>query len=176
MISKKLLVAILLCPFLLSGCAQYVITQELEQPIPNTAACAIGNVTDELPLDMDEADKPTSEDIEKLKGYLVEEINKKEIFSSISAAYGSQQFEIRGGILEFKRGSGFVRFLGLFGAGNAYITVSLNLVDLSTGQIVFGGNFKGQVSSYMEAGQKMYQNVSKNFASALKKRIKALKG
>jgi hypothetical protein len=157
---------------LIGGCAKnYVITVPLEEPLKPGASFSVGEIVDELPIDMDEGDKPTIEDINKLKNYLMEELEKQDTWEMVSAGQ-NRPYEVTGSLLNFKRGSGALRFLfGIF-AGSAHITVSLELVDLEASQVVYAGNFKAQVTDWTESGAKMYQRVAKDFAKELKKQLK----
>ena len=147
----------------------------LEQPINNTSFCSIGEIKDELPADFDEDDKPTLEDIDKFRDHLRIELEKKGIFQNVRLINPESEYEVTGSILDFKKGSGFVRFLGLFGAGNARLTVTLRLEDRNTRNILFAGNFRQQVSSYLESGEMIFQRVAQDLAKELEKQIKKLK-
>ena len=80
---------------------------------------------------------------------------------------GECAYEVRGSILEYKRGSGFLRFMIGFGAGSAKVVTELSLVDLGDGGTVFSGNFEGTVGSWGESGEAMYKRVAKDFRKAL---------
>jgi len=168
--------AVLLCGLLiLFSCAKYKITHKLEQPINQPSNCSIGEIKDELPADFDEDDKPSLEHIDKFKDYLRIALIEKGIFRDVLLMNPESEYQVTGGILDFKKGSGFVRFLGLFGAGNAKVTTTLRLEDRNTGEILFAGNFKQEVSSYMESGEKIFERVAKDFAKELSKQINKLK-
>jgi hypothetical protein len=168
------LLAILCGIILFSACAQYKITKGLEQPINDTVSCNIGEIMDELPVGFEEEDKPTLEHIEKFRSYLKEEVEKEGIFKSILIMNPEASYEVTGSILDFKKGSGAVRFIGLFGAGNAKLTTSLKLIDKNTGEILFAGNFKQTVSSWLESGDNIFQKIAHDFAKELKKQNKKL--
>ena len=96
-------------------------------------------------------------------------------------SYGEPDAEyiVEGSVLEFKKGSGLVRFLIGFGAGNAKVTTELRLIKRSQSpeeqdEIIFAGNFKRSVSDWTESGDKTFENVAKDFAKALQKRLKKL--
>lgn len=157
------------------GCSpKYKVLTELEEPIARTTTCVVGEITDELPMDMDAGDKPTTEDIGRFKSYLHEELVNRKIMDITGIGDSSSDYMVRGAIIEFKKGSGFLRFLIGFGAGSASVTVTLELVDIKADRVVFSGNFKGSVSDWPEAGDKTFKKVSKNFSKALEKRIKKL--
>lgn len=161
---------------LLTGCTKsYKIIQDLEAPLPDMAICTIGAIVDELPTDVEEDKKPPLEDIEKFKHYLDEEITEAEILRMSDLGDPSAQYEIRGEILEYKRGSGTMR--ALFGAlaGSAYVTVNLELVDKAANVVAFSGSFKGAVTHYSEAGDAMFLRVAKDFTKVLSKRLKKLR-
>jgi N-acetylglucosamine kinase-like BadF-type ATPase len=50
----------------------------------------------------------------------------------------------------------------------------LRLQEVTTGRVVFAGNFTQTVSSWAEQGDVVYERVAKDFAKALKKRIAKL--
>jgi hypothetical protein len=167
---------VLLILFLFSGCAQYVITQEIEKPIDrSTASCSIGAITDELPVDFDEADKPTLETIDEFKQELYDNLENEEIFLGVRRDLATADYEVTGSILDYKKGSGFLRFMFGF-VGEATITVELRLVNMKSNEIVFSGNFKGSVTGSFESGNDMFKRVSRDFAKALKKGLKKLDG
>jgi len=168
------LLAILSGIILFSACAHYKVTKNLEQPVEDIAVCNIGEIRDELPVGFEEEDKPTLEHIEKFRSYLKTELEKEGVFKSILIMNPESPYEVTGSVLDFKKGSGVVRFFVGFGAGNAKLTASLKLIDKNTGEILFAGNFKQTVGSYMESGDKMFQRVAHDFAKELKKQIKKL--
>jgi uncharacterized protein DUF4410 len=157
----------------LAGCAKtYLITQPLSQPLASTTTIGVGDIKDELPSDMPADKKPRAEDVRKLKRFLIEEIGDRRIAAVAMEDSSARGYEVRGSLLEYKRGSGAVRFFVGFGLGNAKATVSLKLVDTATGATVFGGNFYGQVSSWAEAGDQTFRKIAKNFAKELQKQLK----
>ncbi|MEW5922923.1 MAG: DUF4410 domain-containing protein [Candidatus Zixiibacteriota bacterium] len=159
----------------LGGCTKpYIITEELAGPLTPDASCSIGAITDELPSDFDLEDKPTIETIETFKSHLYNELEDQKIFSVMREGLANAKYEVTGNILDYKKGSGFIRFLVGFGAGSAQVVVSLKLVDLDTQETVFGGNFTGAVSSWAEGGEVMFKRVAKDFAKQLKKQLEQL--
>ena len=165
------LCAILLAAF--AGCAQYKITTPLEMPLSAEDNWRMGEIRDELPPDMEAEDKPEQHHFEMLADKIAQQIEKKKIFG-VPASSLSGKLEVGGSIIEFKRGSGFLRFLVGFGAGNAVLTTELHVQETATGKVLFSGNFKGVVSSWGESGDKCFDAVAKNFAKALEKEQKKL--
>jgi len=164
---------------LVVGCTQpYRITQELQGPIHNEVGCSVGVIGDELPIDVETDKKPTEEQIEKFRSYLEKQLSGSDLFSGVGVtpAGGAEAhgYEVSGGIIEYKRGSGFIRFLIAFGVGDAKLTVRLALVDRENGQTVFEANFKRVVSDWMQSGDKTFEMVAKDFVSALKKEMKRI--
>ena len=158
--------------FLLSGCSpSYVITQNLEESFPTSSICSVGYILDELPGDFPEDKKPTQEDIEKFKGFIKEALVKEELFDMIDENKALNDYEVDGRLLDYKKGSGFLRFMFGAWAGGAKVTISMKLVDKHYGTEVFAGNFTGQVTSGYEAGIEMFKRVAKDFARALKKEL-----
>lgn len=156
---------------LLSGCANYKVTQSLSRPIPAAAECRVGVIVDQLPAEIDPDDRPTEDEIGKLRSQLETELRKVELIQVASAFADSLDYEVTGGILAFRRGSGAVRFFIGFGLGDAEVLAELRLVDLATGESIFAGNFKGKVSSGMESGDQAYQQIARGFANALEDEI-----
>ncbi len=170
-ISFLVLVSLLV---LVSGCSKrFIVTTPMEMPIETGRKCAIGTITDELPLDFDASSKPKEEDIEKLKMFLVAEINKKDALNAF-LSLGNSKYIIDGSILDFKKGSGLVRaFIG-FGIGDAKITTNLRLRDRETGEILFGGNFTSRVSDYKISGEEIFKQVAKDFSNQLHIELKTM--
>jgi hypothetical protein len=161
---------------LMTGCTKrYLITDELSDPLIDEPACSIGPVTDELPIGFDEADKPAVETIDRFKDYIYEELAKREIFSALHRGSGMGDYEVTGGILDYKKGSGFLRFMFGAWAGGAKVTVSLRLVNTRTNKTEFGGDFTGSVTHWAEKGEQMFKQVAVDFAKQLEKQIKNLK-
>jgi len=171
--TSALLVLVLVIA-LIQGCAQYVVTQNLSASLDRGWACAIGEITENLPADVEEEDKPPLGDVDQFRDYLKEELANKGIFQAMGDMADKPDYEVTGNILAYKRGSGAVRFLIGFGLGNAKITVELKLRRTTTGEILFAGNFKQSVSSGYESGIDMYRRVAKDFAKELSKQKKKL--
>lgn len=160
------------CLLIVGGCSKpYVITTELDRPLAKTAVFSIGQITDEFPDDFDAAKKPTVEDIERFKHLIQSQLAETELFGT-EVGIDTAQYEVQGSILDYKKGSGAVRFLIGFGAGNAKVTTALRLVNKANNEVVFAGNFHGTVSSWGEKGNKVFDSAAKNFAKALKKKMK----
>jgi hypothetical protein len=160
---------------LLSGCAKkYVVTTELITPIAPPIGCTTGAIVDELPASMAEGQKPTAEDVAKLKRYIEEEVAQKGLARFLPPGDPNVAYEVSGSFLEFKRGSGIVRFFIGFGLGSANATIGLRLVDTRSGAVLFAGNFTGNVSSWAEGGDTMFRRIAGDFAKELAKQLKKL--
>ena len=172
---KSLLASLILSLVLLGGCTKrYTITCDLHDYFTPDKTCVIGAITDELPLGTEEGEKPTAEDIAKFKNYLSEEIERQDIIKLLGQNADSTDYEIRGSVLDYKKGSGVVRAFISVGLGDAKCVMNLRLVDKTTGLTVFGGNFTAIVNSWTESGDKVYKQVSKDFTKELKKQLKKL--
>jgi Domain of unknown function (DUF4410) len=158
------------------GCTTpYKITSPLEQPLSEPTTISVGTIQDELPPDTPDKKKPTQENIEKFRSDLQRFLVKEKIVMGESSSESSTPlYEVRGSILSHKKGSGALRFFIGFGAGSAKLTTHLELVELSSNTVVFAGNFTGAVTDWMETGNKMWEQVAKNFVKALKKQAKKL--
>ncbi len=170
---QKLLVLTLVGSLaLLGGCTKhYTITCDLTQYFTPDKTCTIGAIVDELPVDTKEGKKPTAEDIAKFKNYLFEEITSRDIITLLRSNADSSDYEIRGSILEYKKGSGVVR--AVFGSpGNAECVVDLRLVEAETGQTIFGGNFTATVSDWAVSGDKIFKQISADFTRQLEEQLK----
>lgn len=160
---------------LATGCTKpYKVLTELEQPIPRKATYSVGSIADQLPADFDVADKPTAENIHKLKNYLVEEIDKRELMKQFVGVDMKGQYIVRGAIIDYAKGSGFIRFLFGFGLGAAKITLNLELYDTDAKAVVFSGNFTASVTTEFESGDQVFKKCAKNFCKALEKQMKKL--
>jgi hypothetical protein len=175
-----LFVAILCGMLIASGCAKYKITHELEQPITKTAFCSIGEIEDELPANLDADDKPTFQEMDKFRRYLKTALGERVVFQAIqlSNPEAEAEYEVTGSIRDFKKRKRVPRFssmgLGEFDPGNTKVMVELKLQDRKTGEILFSGNFKQEVSNYKEKADVMFERIAKVFAKALQKQTKKL--
>jgi hypothetical protein len=159
---------------LIAGCTKpFVVTQPLSESLTAPATIAIGEVKDELPVDLEPQKKPKEEEFRKLRVFLGEEIAKKELWKFVpEATAATAQYEVQGSFLEFKRGSGAARFFIGFGVGNSKATIGLRLIDKSSGATVFAGNFTGQVTSWAESGDQAFRRIAHDFAKELEKQMK----
>lgn len=159
-----------------AGCAKtYVVTKPLDAALAAPATIIVGAITDELPIDTEEAKKPRQSDIDKFQRFLGEEIAKKQIGQIVPGASPDAQYEVRGRFLEFKRGSGAARFFIGFGVGSAKAVIGLDLVDKKSGEVIFAGNFTGAVSSWAEGGDQAFKRIASSFAKELEKQLKSVK-
>jgi hypothetical protein len=158
------------------GCAKrFVITHELDQPLVAAPICTIADIRDEFPAEFPAGKKPSIEDIGKFKGYLAEALIKDKFFID-AGPLGSKEshYELSGAILDYKKGSGTLRFLfGAF-AGAAKVTVTLELKEVKSNAVVYSGNFTGSVTDWGTSGIKMFEQISKDFTKDLKKKNKKL--
>jgi hypothetical protein len=169
----RLLIAIALV-LAVSGCAKnYVITTDLSDPLADQACVQITEVRDLLPEDTDPDNRPTAEDVAKFKTYLAEEFAAREELAMAVSDAGCP-YEVQSSLLSYKKGSGFMRFLIGFGAGNSKVVTELKMVDTRDGSTVFAGNFTGEVASWTDTGDKMFKTVSRTFTKQLEKRVQKL--
>jgi hypothetical protein len=159
------------------GCSKsYVVTRPLEEPLATPIMIEVGEITDDLPADMEEEKKPTLEDLDKLRRYLEEEIAERELWRLAVDTGDDPNYEVTASLLEYKRGSGVLRFLVGFGAVNARATMTVQLIDRETGSVAFSGNFYGKVSSWSESGDEMFRRIARDFAKELDKQLKNVSG
>lgn len=168
---KAAMLLFLVPVLMITGCTKrYALTHNLEEPLPGGPTCYIGEMKDDLPADFSPEKKPSLEDIEKFKRFLCEALADKEFFSVASAANPvGMKYVLTGSIYDYKKGSGFLRFLFGAWAGAAKVTVGLQLAEQQSGQVIFAGNFTGAVTSGSESGDEMFKRLSKDFAKALRK-------
>lgn len=159
---------------LLVGCANYRVTTPLEQPLSENTYWYIGDIVDALPADTELEDRPDEFVIDQLRGMIYAELVKRATIGKMGVTPDDADLLVTGSILEYKKGSGFLRFLIGFGAGNAVVTVELKAADTKTGKTVFAGNFKQTVSSWSETGDKCFERIAKDFAKAVEKEQKKL--
>lgn len=171
---KKVLIAVFIAVLsvLFAGCTPYVVTTPLEKPVDTQSLCCIGAITDELPGDMEIEKKPTMEEIDRFKDILDSQLKKKNFFEYVTCDDPETRYEVTGSIIEFRRGSGAVRFLIGFGLGNARLVATLKLVDKTSDETVFSGNFRAEVGDWMTKGDQIFNVVAKNFAKAIEKQQK----
>ena len=151
----------------ISGCAeQFVITTDLAEPLQSPARFLVGSITDELPPTVEAKNKPSAEDMGKFRRYLTEELDKFAPTIQVAQA-GNATYEITGGIMQYKKGSGFLRFMIGLGAGSAKVLTQLKVAEVATGEIIFAGNFEGAVTDWTETGDMMFRKIARNFAKEL---------
>lgn len=168
---------LLLCFLVISaiGCGkQYNVIQPLEEPLPRPAMVQVGSLMDQLPADTPDDKKPNLEDIAKFRDILLKHAIKSNLFVESDSNSQSPTYEIRGDLLEYKRGNGFLRFMFGMGIGSAKIRTHLDLVRSTDHAVVFGGDFYGYVGDGLVSGSDMFEQVSRNFADELKKQSKDL--
>ena len=157
---------------MLVGCATYKVTTPLEQPIDSAASWRVGEIKDALPQDMDPEDRPETGDITLLAAYITSELQKKK-FIQEQGLPNASKLEVIGTLMEFKKGSKFLRILfGGISSGNASLTVELQVRNIETSQILFAGNFKGTTQNSDETLDNCYKQVAKDFTKALEKNNK----
>jgi hypothetical protein len=172
LLAKLSLMTIVIC--LVISCTPYKITTPLDAPLKPSPTCAIGEITDDLPLDMDLEAKPTLEEIAILKDELDKQLENNKTFEMLGFS-AHTMYEVSGSLIDFKRGSGVARFFIGFGVGNAKITAALRLVDKAdNNKVVFAGNFSATIANWSVKGSEMYKIIAKNFAKAIKKEIKRI--
>ena len=151
-----------------SGCAeQFIITTDLAEPLQSPARFRVGSITDELPATVESKNKPSVEDIGKFKKYLGEELSSLNPDIQV-IQIGDAAYEVTGGIMQYKKGSGFLRFMIGMGAGSAKVLTQLKVVEVATGETLFAGNFEGSVTDWTETGDMMFRKIARDFAKELK--------
>ncbi len=158
------------------GCAKsYVVTRPLGQPLVSPIAIRVGEITDGLPTDMPQEQKPGAGDLEKFRKFLAEEIEQVKGVRIAEEPGDSLGYEVRGSLLEYARGSGALRFFVGFGAGAARATTALELVDRESGRVVFSANLRGDVTAW-ETGDEMFRKIAAGFARELEKQLRSARG
>lgn len=171
--ARTLLLLLIGLLLIVGGCTKnYRIIQNLDEELPYKTPLAIGAIADELPTDFEDAKKPSAEDIEKFKSYLENQISKREHIFISDKLETNPRYTIRGSIMDYRKGNGFLRFLFGAWAGGAHVTTVLEVIDNEDQHVVFSGSFKGAVGDYSETGDKMFERVAKDFAKVLEKEIK----
>lgn len=173
---QKLLLVALSLLIALCACTKHVITTELEKPLHDNPSYFFAQLEDQLPQDTKAEDKPTAEELSKFKDLIITELMKQGLIAKSSSSSGKIPYELRGAVLSYKAGSGFLRFL--FGAwvGAAKMTVSLELYDNINQNVIFAGNFTQKVTSWLESRDEMYKRIAKDFAKTLKKQREKITG
>jgi len=99
---------------LFSGCAKYVVTVPLENRLDIDATCRVGSITDELPMDMAEDEKPTLEEVMLFKTHLRNYLAELDFLKILKGEDKDTRYIVNGAIMEYRKGSGAARFF--FGA------------------------------------------------------------
>lgn len=169
------LTVIAFATLIITGCTPYVITHPLERIIDDSETCTVGSFLDELPSDMDPEDKPTMEEMMLFKNTLQDYLEEHELFYMMDFDESGSDYIIKARLLEFSRGSGTLRFLlAILPGAAAKIVTSIELINAKTGEVVFSGNFRGEVTDWSESGELMYNQVARNFVKALERQHKKL--
>ena len=129
------------------------------------------DIKDELPSNVEADDHPTMENLVDFKTMLENELDKKDLIK-ITSFPDAAQYRIEGSIVDYKKGSGFLRFMFGALAGSAGATVNLRVIDQASGTDVYSGNYKAQVTSWMQKGSDSFKQVSKDFAKQFENQIK----
>jgi hypothetical protein len=156
-----------------TGCAkQYVVLQPLDVALPAPVTIAMGEVTDDLPIDTEPERRPRPEEIAKLERSIETEIAKRDLGNVTRKTESDALYEVQARFLEFDRGSGVARFFFGWGLGTARATVALRLVERSSGRTAFAGNFTATVSSWAESGDQIFRRIAHDFARELERQQK----
>jgi hypothetical protein len=153
----------------------YLVTNPLGAPLATPAICSVGEIADELPADVEQGKRPSAESVQKLKRFIEDEVAKRELMQILPPGDAAAGYEIIGSFLEYKRGSGALRFIVGFGAGNAKATLGLRLVEKQTGTTLYGGHFTATVSSGLESGDEAFERIAKDFAKELDKQMEKVR-
>jgi len=151
---------------LVAGCATpYTIVHDLDTPVGKTASFAVTSIADNLRVDIDPADRPTQEQMDRLRSEIAAAIEDlDEIQWSATESAMAADYEIRGRLVDFAPGNGLLRFLVGFGAGSARITIVLELYSAWDDRVIFTGRYEDYVVSWAEGGDAMYARIAKAFA------------
>ena len=169
------------------GCSKkYVITTELSEAIEAKQNCLIGEIVNDLPIDLNPDKEFRDYYTFKLGAYLIEEINKKNIFSQIDYDNPEAKYIIEGNILDYNEGSGSVRYvnskMGIFSSiigvdeGNAKLKVRLNVKNRESNIVIFEGIFDQTIKQWTESCDEAFKKVAKDFAKELKKQFENMGG
>ena len=149
-----------------AGCSrQCVITQRFNVPSDAPLILNVAPIGLALPLDTREIAKPRPEELLKLEQFIRAELVRASLTMTPEARGRLVSYEVQGSVVAFKRGSGLVRFFGTFGLGTARTIAHLQIVELSTGQVVFAGNFAG-VEAGWRFGEEAFRQIAKMFVGS----------
>ena len=158
-----------------AGCSKpYTITDYLLEPIQDPATCGIEYIEVAYPIESGK-EMPSMGDMEKFRHYIWQELASKNIFAEVAHDYPNPKYLVIGTILDYKKGSGAVRYLVGWGVGDAKLLVKIELIDIKKNQIAFSGQFEGKVSDWGESGDKIFRQAAQNFAKELAKNALALR-
>jgi hypothetical protein len=149
-----------------------VVTQPLVISVPPASRCSIGEITDALPADVPDEKRPPAGDIAKFRKHLYKALQKKNLFTVNELEDSRGDLEVTGSILDYKRGSAFVRLITLGLAGKSKAVVALSLVDKNTDSVVFSVNRGWVIATAEHTGDYMFELIAKDFATALAYAIK----
>ncbi len=143
--------------------------EPLWTPLEINPRFVIGNIEIDIDPELEGDQNPTTGEIDKLKAYIHWQMNHTYIFEVVGRGTKRVRYEIRGKVLRFRRGSAAERFLGLSITGRTYIVAELEIIDLQTGDIAFGGVFKSDLKRTDEKAEHVFDVVAENFSHELRK-------
>lgn len=168
---------LLLASMSLAACSRsYVITTDLSAALEPSATYSVGTIVSALPANTEGDRGPTHEAITKLKSCLIEEIGNRDDLPLREMRGGRPAFVVRGRLLEYEPGSGTLRFLVGWGAGQAKLVVQLRLVSRSNGRVRFAGKFVAYTSGPLDSGDEVFRQVARNFSKQLEQQHLRLQG
>lgn len=149
-----------------AGCSrQLVITQPFNVASEAPLILNVAPIGLALPLDTRESAKPRPEELLRLQQLIHAELMRASLTTAPDDRGRSVTYEVQGSIVAFKRGNGLVRFFGAFGLGTARTIAHLRIVELSTGQVVFAGNFVGVVAGW-SFGERALHQIARMFVGS----------
>lgn len=160
---------------LAAGCSQpFTVTTTIDEAPVGPATVAVQPIIDALPADAPAEARPRPEDLEGFESYLIQELQYRPWLELSSAAGETPDYDIRGSVVQYETGSGFLRFLGIGGATK--VTTHLELVQHASGRVVFAGDFQGSVAGWPHLGDHLFSEVAAVFAEQLDRRVAKLRG
>ncbi len=145
------------------------IYEPLWTPLEINPRFVIGNIEIDIDPELERDRNPTTDEINQLKAYIHWQMNHTYLFEVVGRGTKGVRYEIRGKVTRFRRGNATERLVGLSISGRTYIVAALEIIDLQTGGIAFGGVFKSDLKHTDEKVEHVFDVVAENFSHELRK-------
>ena len=156
---------------LAAGCgAPYLVTAPLTAHLPSGSTYTIGPIVMDPPDSSSKKAGPSPEEIANFQMHLSEQLRTVYIDGLSPAPQGPGDYQVTGRIFGYSSGSADGTPVSA-GGGGAYVACALELREVATGRIVFGGRFQ---PGAFDSGSQAFSKTAYRFVEALRKQVNEL--